>query len=197
MDSTIIGISITFVVISAMCLWFIILGKGYWWLKGIMVSIVLYFSFGLWYSVSSLSGWPTEQNLPEKFMVHWALVKEPSKLNSSDLGSILMWASGIDDENEKIESSLFPFKINKKKGPRVYKIPYSEQMHQKLAKAMQQIAQGKGVMGERNGSGGKEGKGQGNGEGKGKDGQKGYGSLSAEQDFIFYDLPPAVMPEKD
>jgi hypothetical protein len=195
MDNTIIGISITFVIISAMCLWYIILGKGYWWLKAIVVSVVLYFSLGLWHSVSSLSGWPTEQVLPEKFTVHWALVKEPSKLNTADSGSILMWASSIEEE-EQNENHLFPFKIKKRKEPRVYKLPYSEQMHQKLAKAMQQIAQGKGVVGEKKGSGEKDGKGQGQAK-AGKEGQKGYGSLSSEQDFIFYDLPPAILPSKD
>lgn len=195
MDSTIIGISITFVVISAMCLWYIILGKGYWWLKALMVSVVLYFSFGLWYSVSSLSGWPTEQVLPEKFMMHWALVKEPSKLSTADTGSILMWATSMEEE-EQTDNRLFPFKIKKRKEPRVYKLPYSEQMHQKLAKAMQQLAQGKGVIGEKSGAGESQEKGQGHAKG-GKDGQKGYGSLSSDQDFIFYDLPPAVLPPKD
>lgn len=194
MDTTIIGISITFVVIAAMCLWYIILGKGYWWLKAIMVSIVLYFSFGLWHSVSSLSGWPTEQVLPEKFTIHWALVKEPSKLIAGDSGSILIWATGLEEEN-RADNQFLPFKIKKRKEPRVYKLPYSEQMHQKLAKAMQQLAQGKDVIGEKKGSGQKGQEGQ---EGKGgKEGQKGYGSLSNEQDFIFYDLPPAVLPPKD
>ena len=68
-------------------------------------------------------------------------------------------------------------------------------MHEKLAKAMQRIMQGKSVMGEKGDGSGEEGK-DGNAK-KSSNGKKGYGSLSNEQDFIFYDLPPPVMPSKD
>ena len=194
MDINSIGIPLTFIIVISISLWFIILGKGYWWAKAIVVALTLYFSIGMWAALSGLAGWPADQALPEKFLMHWALVKEPSKNDINQKGAILIWATEDSESNK--ENSIFPLSKNKNiNQPRVYKLPYSEDMHEKLTKVMKQMAQGKGVRGEKSGEGGEKGeKGNGkNGEKKGK----GYGSLSQEQDYIFYELPPAKLPEKD
>ena len=191
-----IGIPLTFVIIASLSLWFIILGKGSWWIKAFVVALTLYFSFGMWFSLSNMAGWPADKSPPDKFVLHWALVKEPSKTDINQKGAILIWASAEEEGDEAKQS--FPFLKNQNnKMPRVYKLPYSEEMHEKLTKAMKQIAQGKGVMGGKGNSEGKQGGEKGFGkDGKGK-GSKGYGSLSQDQDYIFYDLPPAVLPSKD
>ena len=198
MDINSVGIPLAFVILASITLWFIILGKGYWYIKAFVVALTLYFSFGMWASLSNLSGWPSEQQLPEKFVLHWALVKEPSKTDITQTGSILLWASEKFDEDEETVNTILPFvKVKRNTSPRVYKLPYSEEMHEKLSKAMKQLTQGKGVMGGKGDAEGKEGGEKGLGkDGKGKRG-KGYGSLSQEQDYIFYDLPPPVMPSKD
>lgn len=183
-----IGIIITFIIIASLCLWFIILGKGHWLLKAAVVAFVLYCSFGIWHSLSGLSGWPSDELMPKKFMLHWALIKEPSKIDINQKGSILMWASSSDDDESSSKKT--------KNEPRVYKLPYTPEMHEKLSKVMQKLAQGKGVVGEKSEAEGKGGQGQKGGK-KGYGNQKGYGSLSNEQDYIFYDLPAPVMPQKD
>jgi hypothetical protein len=181
-----IGIVLTFIIIAALTLWFIILGKGHWFIKAIVVAVALYCSFGIWHSLNNLSGWPSDEAMPSKFMLHWALIKEPSKIDINQKGNILLWASErLDEDNESKK---------KRNEPRVYKLPYTPEMHEKLSKAMKQMAQGKGVAGEKSQGQGETLKGDGH---KGNSGKKGYGSLSNEQDFIFYDLPPPVMPSKD
>lgn len=198
MDINSVGIPLTFVIIISISLWFIILGKGYWYIKAFVVALTLYFSLGMWASLSNLSGWPSDSSLPEEFVLHWALVKEPSKTDINQNGCILIWASQNSEEDIVDNRPISIVKKPSASTPRVYKLPYSENMHEKLAKAMKQIAQGKGVMGKKSGdgdgeAGDKEGTKKGGQKGKGK----GYGGYSQEQDFIFYDLPPAKLPEKD
>ena len=153
MNTEIIGIPITFIILSAAVLWLIILGKGYWWLKAFIVAVVLYFSLAMWFSLTNFSGWPVDIDMPNKFLVHWALVKQPSKKDVYQQGSILIWATEVDENNETIvqqnKTLITPFTRSEKAvEPRVYKIPYSEKMHQKLIDAMKQITQGKQIIGE-------------------------------------------------
>lgn len=214
MDLHAIGIPLTFLILASLGLWFVILGKGYWWAKLGFITIVLYFSLALWNSLSSLSGWATDTKLPPKFVVHWTLVSEPSKINPKEVGGIFFWATEINEENmpkkEEINYFLQPFAAKKADTePRVYRLPYSEKLHKDLQSVMQKIRQGKTVVGkgktpgeageEGEGKGKGKGKGQGNGQGNGKGkGKNGRGgSMSQEQEFMFYDLPPFKMPEKD
>jgi hypothetical protein len=207
MEIQIIGIPLTFLVLFSIVLWFIILGKGKWWLKAIIVPFVLYFSLVIWFSLGGISGWASASHLPKSFILHWSIIKEPSKKDVHEKGDIFIWASEIDDEhhfiNSPVNSYLQPFTSTKNAGdPRSYRLPYSQDLHEKLANAMKSIAKGKTVVGkggegefdaegdESNAGQGKKGK---DGKvGKGKDG----GSLSQEQDFMFHELPPPKLPEK-
>mgnify|MGYP003335439861 CR=1 FL=1 len=204
MDLNSIGIPVSFVLLSAIGLWILIYGKGYWWIKSIFIFLTIAFSITLWASLSELSGWPTDTSVPEKVIVHWMLVKEPSKLNSKDKGFVYLWGTEIDSENKvketKINKWTSPF-IAKKHSiePRTYRLPYSEDLHKKTVQAMKMIRAGKNIVAEgmKLGSGEGEpsqafGKKEGKNKGKGK-----QGSLSQEQDFMFYELPPFKMQDKN
>jgi len=213
MDLHVIGIPLTFIILSALGLWFVILGRGYLWVKFGFITLVLYFSLALWNSLGSLSGWATNNELPPKFVLHWALVSEPSKSNPKEVGGIFFWATELNEDHvpkkEEINYFLQPFVAKKADSePRVYRLPYSEKLHQQLQSVMQKIKQGKTVVGRGKSPGdageegeGKDGKGDGKGKGFGGEGgdKKGgrKGSMSQDQEFIFYDLPPFKMPEKD
>lgn len=178
----------------------------------LFTSAVLYFSVALWCSISSLSGWATNNELPNKFVLHWTLISEPSKINPKEKGVIYFWATELNEDHqpkkEEINSYVQPFiaKHNDTE-PRVYRLPYSEKTHQELIKAMQRIREGKTVVGSSkklSGDGdekqGKQGKGKGKGKEKGKQGDlegEGKGSLSQKQEFMFYDLPPFKLQEKN
>lgn len=213
MDLNAIGIPVCFLLLSVLGLWFIIHGKGYWWLKSIFILLILSFGIGLWSSLSDLSGWPTSKDIPDRVIVHWLLVKEPSKLGN-DSGGVYILATEIDSKNEakksEISKWLTPF-ISKQRPiePRVYRLPYSKELHKKAGEAMRLIKANKSVIGEGLagfGSGFKEGnkkgQGQGNGDGKGQ-GQgktKGNGkqsSLSQECEPMFYELPPFKFLDKN
>ena len=204
MDINAIGIPLTFLVLCAIGLWMIIFSKGFWALKTLFITFCLYFSFAMWFSLSDLSGWATSVSMPQKSIIHWILVQEPSKFNKKDDGGIFVWATEADTENKVIEKSIIyllkPFSIRKNSvEPRAYRLPYSEELHQNAAKAMQMIMSGKTIIGEKMGE--KSGNGTGEAEGSGKDGHgeskgNGSGSLSQEQVFRFYELPPFKLPEK-
>ena len=215
MEIQIIGIPLTFLVLFAVILWFIILGKGRWWLKAAIVPVVLYFSLIMWFSLGQLSGWASQSEMPETFILHWSIVKEPSKKDSHDQGAIYLWATQVDDEhqviNQPVNPVLHPFTPKKNAAePRSYRIPYSRDMHEKIGKIQSMISKGKTVIGKRNGDGlSTDQSGQGDGKGTGKDGKGGQGtgaqsgkqngsggSLSRQQDFMFYELPAPKLPEK-
>lgn len=203
MDLNLIGIPATFVILCAVLLWFIILGKGHWSIKMAAIPLVLYFNFIVWRSLGDISGWPSEADLPERFNLHSAVIREPSKEDPNKPGYILIWATAIDEDNQPVEIPqnkwLSPFSSRKTPDePRVYRTPYTQEMHKNIQSAMQAMAQGKKVGGK--GKGTKQGE---PGNGYGKDGsEKGKGngksgSLSQEQEFMLYELPPLKLPEKD
>lgn len=212
METQIIGIPLTFLVLFAVVLWFIILGKGKWWLKAAIVPVVLYFSLIIWFSLGQISGWASPNEMPDTFILHWSIVKEPSKKDTSDQGTIFIWATQVDESfqvtNQPVNPLLHPFTPRKNSAePRSYRLPYDRDMHEKLNVMQSMITKGKTVIGKKNGKGiGTEEDGQGkgggkDGKGKGAGGiagnQKGSGgSLSQQQDFMFYELPAPKLPEK-
>jgi hypothetical protein len=191
-----IGVPIAFVIFSAMALWIIIGCRGYWWLKALFIVASLYFSACLWTSLETLQGWPTEQSPPEEFEIKWILAEEPNKQTGAK-GAIYLWAVNL--HPEKSENDDYIVVLHNKtmiNEPRLYKLPYSRNLHKQAMEFQKQIAKGERVMvrmgkegmqGEGNGKGGKDGKGDGKGDGR---------SLSQEQEIIFHRLPPPIFPEK-
>lgn len=215
MELKVIGIPLTFLILFAIILWFIILGKGKWWLKAAIIPIVLYFSVVIWFSLNEISGWASPSVLPKTFILHWSIIKEPSKKNVNEKGDIFIWATEVDDDHQyktaEVNPVLQPFTPRKNAAePRSYRLPYSQELHENLSKMMKTIAKGGTVIGKgqtKSFSG--EGEGQGGGDGKGGKGKGGAGgregkgnktgsggSLSQQQDFMFYELPPPKLPEK-
>ena len=197
MNINAIGIPLTFIILASIGLWIILYSRGAWYFKLVFVFLSLYFSFLMWFSLSDLSGWATESKFPNKTVIHWLLVQEPSKTNSKHLGNIFIWATEVDDDNniKEIDTNLFlkPFSSKKNNSePRAYRLPYTEELHKKAAKAMQLIISGKTLVGEANADGGESENSTQNKPNK----KNGNGSLSQEQIFRFYELPPTKLPSK-
>lgn len=214
MDFNAVGIPIAFILLAAIGLWLLIFAKGWWVLKIFFITLCLYFSIAMWVSLSQLSGWPSNSELPDKFLINGIAVQEPSRTDPTDKGNIYIWATELDQDNRakktEISSWLLPFVSKKRPSePRAYRLPYTEEMKKQLAEASKMMKAGKPVVGERKklmgekgdgqgkGKQGKgKGKGQGKGQGEGKQGKSG-GSMSQRQEgFDFYELPPPKFPEK-
>ena len=176
----------TFILLGGLILWFVIGTKGYWSLKMILITMTVCFSLFLSQTMEDVRGWPTDDELPNKFRVHWIVIKEPSKTDHSEKGGIYLWVTDLAGDGKQ---------------PRAYRSEYSREKHEDAQKALGMIMEGKAVAGGRGGDGEGEGEGEGDGEGdqkgQGQGNGTGDGSLSDSPEIIFHELPPSKLPEKN
>ena len=185
-------LTVAFILLSAIILWFVIGAKGQWSLKAACIALTLYFSLSLSQSLSSVEGWPSTDKMPKQFQVHWAVVEEPDKI-TGEQGAIYLWLTSLSEEEPSSSFFLSFYEFNKD-SPRAYVIPYSRKNHEKIEGILGQLKQGQGVMGG-TADGNGEGDGQGKGEGDG-DGHGGGGGFSNSPELYFGPLPPPKLPEK-
>ena len=196
-------IALGFVLIAALILWFIIGSKGHWGSKAIMILLSLYFCLSVGFSVRDFMGWPTEEDLPEKFRVYWLVIDEPDPKGDSG-GNIYVWLQP-NSTTETVHDSWEDYLISFYDGdsePRAYRLPYTRELHEQAQEALGTLMGGGGVGGTSEGEGEGEGEGdgdEGEGEGEGKEDQGGHGggSLSRNGGIMFHDLPPTKLPNKD
>lgn len=159
----------------------------------------LHLCLSIQYSLSGIAGWPSSNSLPEKFIVHWIIVKEPPKKTSEE-GAIYVWATSLsqkqnNNKDKWWERLLLSFEPSDLTEPRSYRLPYSKELHENANDALGRIMKGERVGGSNNG---RKGDGEGDGEGKGDgEGEGGGGSFSHSDDVSFHDLPPPHVPDKD
>ena len=205
-----IGIALGFILIAALILWFIIGSKGNWGVKAALIILSLYFCLTVGFSVSDFMGWPTDEDLPEKFLVHWIVVDEPDS-KSGDEGNIYVWLKDS-SENKISKESWNDYLLSFYDGdsePRSYKMPYSRDLHEQAQEALNMIMDGQSVGGTNSGLGQGEGEGEGDGEGGEGEGEgqgmgegteeggEGEGSLTRNGGISFHKLPPAKLPRKN
>ena len=202
------AIPLTFMIVASLSLWIIIGSKGWWILKSLAVLGVSFFTITLWYSLDGLQGWPTKETIPAKFEVKWIAVEEPNKKTDAP-GAIYAWIKDL--EPEKTPHSWYISTKHKdvNSEPRLHKMPYSREGHEKSMQIQKQIAGGKKFMGQRGKDGGvgqpgngKVGEGEagegknGAGKAKGKGNKSGGGMTENADEFNIYELPPPSYPQK-
>jgi hypothetical protein len=190
-------LTIAFILLTAIILWFVIGARGQWSLKATCIALTLYFSLSLSQSLSSITGWPTTDKIPEQFEIHWALIEEPNKA-TYEKGRMFIWLTPSNMKKNNTVNWFMSFYTPEEGSPRAYSVPYSRDNHEKIDGVLEQLKNGQRVMG---GKGVKRGKGEGEGEGDGdgKNGQgdgTGGGSLSNSPELYFYPLPPPKLPKK-
>jgi hypothetical protein len=128
-------IPISFCLMAAFLLWFVIGSKGNWLFKTIMVMIYLYYGILIWFSLDTYLGWPSKDQLPSKYIVYWAEIQEPDP-NSE--GVVYLWVSELDSK----ESFTILGYNNKKGEPRVYELYYTKSFHKKIQDMLENIKKG-------------------------------------------------------
>lgn len=193
-----IAIPITFIILVALLLWYVIGAKGKWFTKFILILLIPTFSFAIWKSLDSYLGWPTITDTPKKFLIVWVGIKEPNK-KTGDNGAIfiLLKSYNVKEGQNSIYSILeYDHKPNE---PRLHKLSYSRKLHEMMEKVIAMLKKGTPVIGEFN----KDGHGKPgfmSGEKKstaGSDKGSGYSGAGREQVFRFYSLPPPKFPNKN
>ena len=141
-----IGLTIAFVIISAIVLWFSIRTPGQIIIKALLIPITVWYGLVLYYSVPNLMGWPISQSIPDNSQVLDIRIKEPDPKHN-DPGAIYFWVNiNPDSKNSQqtLAAKLHPknmFSYNGKSQPRAYQLPYSRKLHKAIVEA-QRKAQG-------------------------------------------------------
>ena len=195
-------IPLVFFALFLLTLWFIIGANGHWAIKAAVIAMTLHLCISIGVSLGGFSGWPSEEDLPDKFIVHWIVVEEPAKKTKSG-GAIYVWATGVNGGKKEDAPSIWKrFFLNLSPTddglPRAYATPYSKGKHEESNGVLTQIRAGKTVLGERGdgeGEGGDEGEGDGDGNGDPAD-SAGEGSFSQTDGITFHELPPTKLPKK-
>ena len=195
-------IPIVFFALFVLTLWFVIGSKGHWALKAAVIATTLHLCVSVGISLDSFAGWPSSDRLPDKFLIHWMVVKEPSK-KTKEPGAIYVWLTSMTDPKSDTPSKWRRFFImlspDSKRKPRAHVVPYSKGKHEEADGIVQLLKDGRAVVGER-------GKGEGEGDGDGEsvrgngdnneDGANGGGSFSISDGITFHELPPTRLPKK-
>ncbi len=101
------------------------------WLKGLLVVgvTVLYFHGNA--TLHALSGLPSTDALPERFVLLAAVIEEPAKKND---GALYIWVNPLEDGKPTPQ-------------PRSYKLPYTKDLHALLNEGLKKARQGVSQMG--------------------------------------------------
>ena len=135
-----IGLIISFVIISAIVLWFAIRTPGQIIIKALLIPATIWYGLILYYSVPNLMGWPISQSIPDNSHLLAVRIDEPNPIYN-DPGAIYVWiiVKPSSKGTEKKLTGLFNldnvFSSNKKTQPRAYQLPYSRKLHKAIVSA--------------------------------------------------------------
>jgi len=136
-----IGLTISFVIISAIVLWFAIRTPGQIIIKALLIPATIWYGLILYYSVPNLMGWPVSQSIPDNSHVLAVRINEPNPMHN-DPGAIYVWVivKPSSKSSEQKLAGLFNlknvFSSNKKTQPRAYQMPYSRKLHKAIVEAL-------------------------------------------------------------
>lgn len=126
-----LSVILSFVVLVLLCALALVYSQWPAWMKGVLVLAVTLFYFYADEVVHGVSGWPTADALPERWMLLAAVIEEPSARSK---GALYVWVNAI--ENGKPVAQ-----------PRAYRLPYAKDLHALLNEGMKKSRQGITQMG--------------------------------------------------
>lgn len=187
-----IALPILLLVFGGLTFWILNESKLKWYLKTACITTFCLFTIIFWTSIHTFLGWPAdEEDMPNKILIHWVIVKEPNKFEEFD-GGIFILLETMEKPKANRVARFFGYGKNKME-PRLFELKYSRELHEQLEKVKGRLKQGQPVAGKLTKEG-ENGKGK---KGQGKQGdKKGGGSESQEQDWQFHELRPSDIHQK-
>ena len=189
-----VTLPILLLIFGGLTFWVLNESKLKWYFKSACITTFCVFTVVFWSSIHTFLGWPAlEQDVPDKVLLHWAIIKEPNKLTESKGRIYLLIESGKYSAPDPL-AKFFGYKKENVE-PRLYGIKYNRELHERLEKQiMPKLKQGQPVLGKLTKKG-EEGKSKIAGKDKGKK-QDGEGSESQMQDWQFHELRPSDIQGK-
>jgi len=126
-----LALILSFAALALLCVLALLWSRWPAWLKGILVVGVTVFYFYADSVVHQLSGWPSPDALPERFVLLAAVIEEPSARTD---GALYVWVNAIDNGRPTAQ-------------PRAYRLPYSKDVHSMLNEGIKKVRQGVSQMG--------------------------------------------------
>ena len=187
-----IALPILLLLFGGLSFWVLNESKLKWYLKTACITTFCLFTIIFWTSIHTFLGWPAdEEDMPNKILIHWVIVKEPNKFEEFD-GGIFILLETMEKPKANRVARFFGYGKNKME-PRLFGLKYSRELHEQLEKVKGRLKQGQPVAGKLTKEG-ENGKGK---KGQGKQGdKKGGGSESQEQDWQFHELRPSDIHQK-
>ena len=126
-----LALILSFAALALLCVLALLWSRWPAWLKGSLVVGVTVFYFYADSVVHQLSGWPSPDALPERFVLLAAVIEEPSARTD---GALYVWVNAIDNGKPTAQ-------------PRAYRLPYSKDVHSMLNEGIKKVRQGVSQMG--------------------------------------------------
>ena len=187
-----IALPILLLVFGGLTFWVLNESSLKWYLNTACISVFCVFTVVFWSSIHSFLGWPAdEDDMPEKMLIHWVIIKEPNEFTKFN-GAIYILLESVEEDKRSSFLKFFGYKRSKIE-PRLFKLSYSRGLHEQLEReVMTELRRGRPVVGKL--AKGKKGKGL---KGSGKTTrEKGGGSESQEQEWHFHQLRPSDIHRK-
>tara|TARA_B100001175_G_C19489228_1_gene631652 strand:- start:993 stop:1544 length:552 start_codon:yes stop_codon:yes gene_type:complete len=101
-------------------------------LTGILVVALFYFIS--WNSYINILGWPSTQELPDKFRISWVVIQEPGKADKKE-GGLYLWVRNLNEMN-------IPYGM-----PRSYELIWNDENHKVAQSALHKLEEGEKLNG--------------------------------------------------
>jgi hypothetical protein len=133
-------LGMAFVILASILLWNGFRSRSFK-VSLVMVPLVIWYSMALFYVPSHLMGWPSNNKMPEKFLVISSWVQEPTK---DQKGGIYFW--GLEWEGQKPDRKLTSAKeafryLPESMTPRAFRVDYSSALQKKLTDQEEEVKQ--------------------------------------------------------
>jgi hypothetical protein len=186
-----IALPLLLLIFGGLTLWLLTESQLKWYFKTICIATFCIFTTIFWSTIHSYLGWPAnEDDMPEKILMHWVIIKEPNKFTDFE-GAIYILAESAEKETGSLRKV---FGYNKDIiEPRLYQLKYNRSLHEHLQRGViPRLRAGQPVFGKLTKDILPPGTGNGDRKGKGK----GDGSESQEQEWHFHELLPSEIHQK-
>jgi len=189
-----IALPILLLAFGGLTFWVLTESSMKWYLKCACISVFCIFTIIFWSAIHTFLGWPAmEDDVPEKILIHWVIIKEPNKFTKSNGRIYVLLESVVKPESSAL-ARFFGYRKEKIE-PRLHGLKYSRDLHEHLQKKiMPRLLAGQAVFGKL--IKGKKRSRLGFGPGKSPNEGKGDGSESQEQEWQFHELLPSEMHRK-
>jgi hypothetical protein len=187
-----IALPILLLVFGGLTFWVLTESSLKWYFKTTCISVFCIFTVIFWSSIHSFLGWPAlENDIPEKVLIHWVIVKEPNKFTKSS-GRIYVLLESVGEPESNFFARFFGYRKEKIE-PRLHGLKYSRGLHEQLQRGViPRLKSGQPVVGKLT-KGKKPPK---SGSNKGKSLGEGDGSESQNQEWHFHELLPSEIHRK-